>query len=159
MFVPSFKVYVTSSQRQIPIPWLIYIINYNLITTDSISQGYLFLLYYSSTLLVITENSWDEPDNCKQSKKPDSHWRNKKAHSSLSHTRTMIWESIQNFGCVTNAVKPATLRYFYKDLTDDYSSSNTTDQAQIGEEWSKRRSTCRYSGNIYIFLQLILQIK
>lgn len=45
-----------------------YIINYNLITTDSILQGYLFLLYYSSTLLVITENSWDEPDNCKQSK-------------------------------------------------------------------------------------------
>lgn len=40
----------------------------------------------------------------------------------------MIWESIQNFGCVTNAVKPAVLRYFYRDLTDDYSSSNTTDQ-------------------------------
>ena len=49
------------------------------------------------------------------------------------HTRMMIQEFIQKFGRVTHTVKPAVLRYFYKDLTGDCSSSDTTDQAEIDE--------------------------
>lgn len=43
------------------------------------------------------------------------------------HTRAMIQEFIQKLGCVTHAVKPAGLRYFYKDLTGYCSSSDTSD--------------------------------
>lgn len=42
------------------------------------------------------------------------------------HTRAMRSEFIQKFGRITNTVKPAVLRYFYKDLTGDCSSGGET---------------------------------
>ena len=47
------------------------------------------------------------------------------------HTRAMQSEFILKFGHITSAVKPAVLRYFYKDLTGDSSSSQTLDQSEI----------------------------
>jgi len=40
----------------------------------------------------------------------------------------MIQEFILKFGQVTHAVKPVVLRNFYKDLTGNYSSSDTIDK-------------------------------
>ena len=42
-------------------------------------------------------------------------------------------EFIKKFGRITSAVKPAVLRYFYKDLTGDSSSSETLSQEQVDE--------------------------
>jgi hypothetical protein len=44
------------------------------------------------------------------------------------HTRAMHSEFIQKFGRITGAVKPAVLRYFYKDLTGDCSRGETLSQ-------------------------------
>ena len=47
------------------------------------------------------------------------------------HTRAMRAEFVQKFGRITSAVKPAVLRYFYKDLTGDSSCSDTHAQEEI----------------------------
>ena len=47
------------------------------------------------------------------------------------HTRAMQSEFIQKFGRITNAVQPAVLRYFYKDLTGDCSGSETLNQDEV----------------------------
>ena len=47
------------------------------------------------------------------------------------HTRAMRSEFLQKFGRITNAVKPAVLRYFYKDLTGDASGSETLGQDEV----------------------------
>ena len=49
------------------------------------------------------------------------------------HTRAMRSEFIQKFGRITHEVKPAVLRYFYRDLTGDCSSSETLSQEEIDE--------------------------
>jgi hypothetical protein len=47
------------------------------------------------------------------------------------HSRLMRSTMYNKFGRVAPTVKPAVLRYFYKSLTGDQTSSDTTDQAEI----------------------------
>ena len=57
-----------------------------------------------------------------------------KASLPMYHTRAMCSKFMQKFGWVTPSVKPAVLRYFYKDLTGDSSSSETFSQEHIDEK-------------------------
>ena len=70
----------------------------------------------------------------KQSKTARWSLKEEKRQLPVYHTRAMIQEFIQKFGRVTHAVKPAVLRYFYKDLTCYCSSSDTTDQEKMMKE-------------------------
>lgn len=78
---------------------------------------------------------WHVPDNCLDQALPNSQAiiEDIKSGSSTHHTRAMRSEFIHKFGQITPAVKPAILRYFYKDLTGDCSSSETLSQEQIDE--------------------------
>ena len=49
------------------------------------------------------------------------------------HTRAMF----EKFGRVSHCVKPAVLRFFYRDLTGDASSSRTTPESIIDERVCK----------------------
>ena len=51
----------------------------------------------------------------------------------IYHSRAMRSEFMRKFGRVTPAVQPAVLRYFYKDLTEDCSGSESFDQEEIDE--------------------------
>ena len=49
------------------------------------------------------------------------------------HTRAMRQAMAEKFGRISPGVKPAVLRYFYKELTGDCSASNTTQESQVDE--------------------------
>jgi len=49
------------------------------------------------------------------------------------HTRAMRQAMAEKFGHISPGVKPAVLRYFYKELTGDCSASNTTQESEIDE--------------------------
>ena len=78
---------------------------------------------------------WHVPDSCLDQALANSQSIIEDIKKSLPtyHTRAMRSEFIQKFGRITSAVKPAVLRYFYKDLTGDSSSSETLSQEQVDE--------------------------
>ena len=78
---------------------------------------------------------WPVPDSCLDQVLANSQVIIEDIKQSLPtyHTRAMRSEFIQKFGRITSAVKPAILRYFYKDLTGDSSSSETLSQEEIDE--------------------------
>ena len=49
------------------------------------------------------------------------------------HTRAMRQAMFEKFGRVSHCVKPAVLRFFYRDLTGDASLSRTTPESIIDE--------------------------
>ena len=100
-----------------------------------LSVSALLLIYSSGNNCGNAYFVWHVPDNCLDQALKNSQVviEEIKKHIPVYHTRMMIQEFIQKFGRVTHTVKPAVLRYFYKDLTGDCSSSDTTDQAEIDE--------------------------
>ena len=54
-----------------------------------------------------------------------------KVNLPVFHSRQMRQEFIRKFGTVSSAVKPAVLRYFYHDLTGDFSTSDTSSQKEV----------------------------
>ena len=76
---------------------------------------------------------WHVPDSCLDQALSNSQEVIEDIKKDLPtyHTCAMRSEFIQKFGRITSAVKPAVLRYFYKDLTGDSSGSETLDQEQI----------------------------
>ena len=49
------------------------------------------------------------------------------------HTRAMRTAVFQKFGRISPSVKPAALRFFYRDLTGDQSAASTSDQEQLDQ--------------------------
>ena len=76
---------------------------------------------------------WHVTDSCLSETLPKSQpvIEEIKASLPMYHTRAMRSEFMQKFGRVTPSIKPAVLRYFYKDLTGDSSSSETSSQGEI----------------------------
>ncbi len=84
---------------------------------------------------------WREPDSSLDEALTSSQIVIEEIKQSLPvyHTRAMQSEFIQKFGRITNPVQPAVLRYFYKDLTGDSSSSETLSQDEVDSIGSSRQ--------------------
>ena len=100
-----------------------------------LSVSALLLIYSTGNNCGNSYFLWHVPDKCLDQAIKNSQVviEGIKRQLPVYHTRAMIQEFIQKFGRVTHAVKPAVLRYFYKDLTGYCSSSDTTDQEKIDE--------------------------
>ena len=78
---------------------------------------------------------WKQPDTSIEAAFANSQTVIEEIKQSLPvyHSRAMRSELIQKFGCISPSVKPAVLRYFYKDLAGSSSCSETTDETEIDE--------------------------